>query len=152
MKFIHISLNTAHSGCKQSTFIHVIIHTFFRSLPAPTPTPQPPAHVSVPYVNKLWTQALYNFPFMLYDAPRAVRIEDNSLNLGSSTSHSRSFIRHCGLVESARTWDGRGCVFDSWHCRIYIISHVHRAIRLLGSLWGSLGKYGLIQKLCWNAK
>ena len=29
-----------------------------------------------------------------------------------------SFVRHCGLVESAQTWDGTGCEFDSWQCRI----------------------------------
>ena len=28
--------------------------------------------------------------------------------------------RHCGLVESVRTWDGTGCEIDSWQCRIYI--------------------------------
>ena len=33
---------------------------------------------------------------------------------------------HGGLEESARVWDGTGCEFDSWLCRIYIISHVHR--------------------------
>ena len=27
---------------------------------------------------------------------------------------------------SARTWDGTGCKFDSWQCRIHIISHLHR--------------------------
>ena len=42
------------------------------------------AQVSVPYVNALWTQALYIFPFMRYDAPRAVRIGDNSLNLAQA--------------------------------------------------------------------
>ena len=41
--------------------------------------------VSVPYVN---TQALYIFLFMWYDAPRAVRIGDNSLN--PSTSHNNT--------------------------------------------------------------
>ena len=36
-------------------------------------------------VNALWTQALhYIFPFMWYDAPRAVRIEDNSLTLAQT--------------------------------------------------------------------
>ena len=30
------------------------------------------------------------------------------------------FARHCGLVGSARTWDGTGCEFDSWQYRIYI--------------------------------
>ena len=38
------------------------------------------AQVSVPYVNTLWTQALYIFPFMRYesyDATRSVRIGDN---------------------------------------------------------------------------
>ena len=38
------------------------------------------AQVSVPYVNALWTQALYIFPFMRYDAPQTVRIGDNRLN------------------------------------------------------------------------
>ena len=28
--------------------------------------------------------------------------------------------RHCGLVGSAPAWDGTGCEFDSWQCRIYI--------------------------------
>ena len=41
-------------------------------------------HVSVPYVNKRWSQALYIFSFMWYDAPRAVRIGDNSLNLAQA--------------------------------------------------------------------
>ena len=41
-------------------------------------------------------------------------------------------IRHCGLVESACTWDGTGCEFNSWQCRIYIISHVHIAYDYLG--------------------
>ena len=31
----------------------------------------------------------------------------------------------CGLMGSVQTWDGTGCEFDSWQCRIYIISHVH---------------------------
>ena len=26
---------------------------------------------------------------------------------------------HCGLVVSAPAWDGTGCEFDSWQCRIY---------------------------------
>ena len=42
------------------------------------------AHVSVPYVNTLLTQALYIFSFMWYDVPRAVRIGDNSLNLAQA--------------------------------------------------------------------
>ena len=47
-------------------------------------------------------------------------------------------IRHCGLVELARTWDGTGCEFHSWQCQIYIISHVHRAYDYsgpFGILW-----------------
>ena len=39
------------------------------------------AHVSIPYVNTLWTQALKIFPFMRCDAPRDVRMSDSSLNL-----------------------------------------------------------------------
>ena len=45
--------------------------------------PKPP-QVSVPYVNTPWTQALHIFHFMWYDAPRAVRIGDNSLNLAQA--------------------------------------------------------------------
>ena len=55
-------------------------------------------------------------------------------------------IRHCGLVGSAPAWDGTGCEFDSWQCRIYIPCSLN--LRLLGSLRGSLGTYGLTQKLC----
>ena len=53
---------------------------------------------------------------------------------------------HCGLVVSAPAWDGTGCEFDSWQCRIYIPCSL--SLRLLGSLRGSLGTYGLTQKLC----
>ena len=42
------------------------------------------AQVSVPYVHTLWMQALYIFPFMRYDEPQSVRIEDNSLNLAQA--------------------------------------------------------------------
>ena len=52
-------------------------------------------------------------------------------------------IRHCGLVVSAPAWEGTGCEFDSWQCRIYIPCSL--SLRLLGSLRGT---YGLTQKLC----
>ena len=55
-------------------------------------------------------------------------------------------FRHCGLVVSTPAWDGTGCEFDSWQCRIYIPCSL--SLRLLGSLRGSLGTYGLTQKLC----
>ena len=55
-------------------------------------------------------------------------------------------VRHCGLVVSAPAWDGTGCEFDSWQCRIYIPCSLN--LRLLGSLRGSLGTCGLTQKLC----
>ena len=54
--------------------------------------------------------------------------------------------RHYGLVGSAPAWDGTGCEFDSWQCRIYIPCSL--SLRLLGSFRGSLGTYGLTQKLC----
>ena len=44
-------------------------------------------------------------------------------------------VRHCGLVVSAPAWDGTGCEFDSWQCRIYIPCSL--SLRLLGSLRGS---------------
>ena len=55
------------------------------------------------------------------------------------------FIRPFGEIHHyqsgwilARTWDGTSCEFNSWQCRINIISHVHFFLRLLGSLRGSL--------------
>ena len=48
------------------------------------------------------------------------------------------YFRHCGLVVSALAWDGTGCEFDSWQCRVGYISHVHRAYNYLspfGVLW-----------------
>ena len=47
---------------------------------------------------------------------------------------------------SAPAWDGTGCEIDSWQCWIYIPCSL--SLRLLGSLRGSLGTYGLPQKLC----
>ena len=55
-------------------------------------------------------------------------------------------IRYCGLV----AWFRTGCEFDSWQCRIYIPCSL--SLRLLGSLRGSLGTYGLTQKLCFLKK
>ena len=54
--------------------------------------------------------------------------------------------KNCGLVVSTPAWDGTGCEFDSWQCRIYIQCSL--SLRLLGSLRGSLGTYGLTHKLC----
>ena len=51
------------------------------------------AQVSVPYVNTLWTQALIIFPFMWYDAPRAVKIGDNSETCKACFFHIR-VLRH----------------------------------------------------------
>ena len=42
--------------------------------------------------------------------------------------------RYCGLVVSAPAWDGTGCEFDSWQCRIYIPCLL--SLRLLGYLRG----------------
>ena len=74
----------------------------------------------------------------------------------SSSSSSSLFVytgcalSSCGLLELAHTWDGKGCEFDSWQCRIYIISHVHKAYDYLSFfrvLWVH-NTYDLIQKLC----
>ena len=54
------------------------------------------------------------------------------------------FSVNCGLVESACTWNGTGCEFDSWQCQIYIISHVHRAYDYsgpFGVLWVHIAWY-----------
>ena len=56
-----------------------------------------------------------------------------------------TIFRHCGLVGSASAWDGTGCEFDSWQCRIYIPSSL--SLRLLGSLRGFLGTYWLDTKI-----
>ena len=69
--------------------------------------------------------------------------------------------RHCCLVESAHTWDGTGCEFDSWQCRIYTISHVHWAYDYsapFGVLWVYVPREpqrdpsnpDLTPKLCWK--
>ena len=57
----------------------------------------------------------------------------------------KMIARHCVVVVSAPAWDGTGCEFDAWQCRIYI--HVHEPT-ITWSLRGSLGTYGLTQKLC----
>ena len=62
-----------------------------------------------------------------------------------SSAHSLVTLLY-GLVVSAPAWDGTGREFDSWQCRIYIPCSL--SLRLLGSLRGSLGTYGLTQKLC----
>ena len=48
-----------------------------------------------------------------------------------------------GPVGSTPAWDGTGCEFDSWQCRIYIPCSL--SLRLFGSLRGSLVTYGLTQ-------
>ena len=67
----------------------------------------------------------------------------------NSTDHYICFISqcHCGLEESVHACYRTGCKFKSWQCRINI-SHVRTVcLRSLGFLRGSLGTYGLIQKL-----
>ena len=59
-------------------------------------------------------------------------------------------FRHCGPVGSAPAWDGTGCEFDSWQCRICIPCSLR--LRLLWSFRGSLGTYGLTQKLMFERK
>ena len=60
------------------------------------------------------------------------------------------YCRHCGLVVTAPACDGTGCEFDSWRFRIYIPCSL--SLRLLELLRGSLGTYGLTQKLCLTLK
>ena len=47
-------------------------------------------------------------------------------------------ICHCDLVKSGRTWDGTGCEFESWQCRIHIHARSIEPTIILGSLRGSL--------------
>ena len=72
--------------------------------------------------------------------------EVSSSSLTKLFRHCGLVVRHCGLVGSAPAWDGTGCEFDSWQCRIYIPCSL--SLRLLGFLRDSLGTYGLTQKLC----
>ena len=51
----------------------------------------------------------------------------------------------CDLVESAPSWDGTGCEFDSRQCRIYLPCSL--SLRLLGSLRRSLGSLAW-HKIC----
>ena len=62
-------------------------------------------------------------------------------------SWGRRKVRHCGLVESARTCDRTGSKFEFWQCRINIISHVHTAYNYPGP-FGAFGvHYISIQNL-----
>ena len=68
------------------------------------------------------------------------------LNINLFYLYLFNFVCHCGLVVSAPAWDWTGCDFDSWQCWIYI--PCSSSLRLLGTLQGFLGAYGLTQKLC----
>ena len=46
-------------------------------------------------------------------------------------------VRHCGIVESARAWDGTGYKFEFWKCRIHI--PCSKSLRLLGVHQGFSG-------------
>ena len=71
------------------------------------------AQVSVTYVNTIWTKAFYIFPFMLYEAPRAVtvsvRIGDNSLNLAQA--HLT-----LALAASSTPFTSKKKVIDKYFC------------------------------------
>ena len=49
-----------------------------------------------------------------------------------------------GLVVSTPAWDGTGCEFNSWQCRIYIPCSL--SLRLLGSLLGSWVHKNCVEK------
>ena len=78
--------------------------------------------------------------FLNVDLDFSLKVARQPVYLGL---HIEFIVRHCGLVVSAPAWDGTGCEFDFWQCRIYIPCSL--SLRLLGSLRGS---YGLTQKLC----
>ena len=65
-------------------------------------------------------------PLAAIDATETVA-EQRAATINLHAPVTASPVHHCGLVESARTWDGTGREFDSWKCQIYIISHVYRA-------------------------
>ena len=99
------------------------------------------------------TRTSWDFPMDIFvlvpcNMPRGSRYSLYVLmNIYTFSVYSQH-ARHCGLVVSALAWDGTGCEFDSWQCRIYIPCSL--SLRLLGSLRGSLGTYGLTQKWCWK--
>ena len=77
----------------------------------------------------LVTKNLHLWPNMtLYDLDTSHKVSDI---IFVWFNWDEVLVRHCSLVESACTWDGTGCEFDSWQCRIYI-SHVHWAYDYLG--------------------
>ena len=56
------------------------------------------------------------------DDDQAVDDDENAKdneNNDDDDDDSMNTVRHCGLVVSAPAWDGTGCEFDSWQCRIY---------------------------------
>ena len=53
MKPLHISLNTAHSGCKPSSSVSFFTHSLQVSCPCPHTSPLPPPHFYRPTPNHL---------------------------------------------------------------------------------------------------
>ena len=53
MKLLHISLNTAHSGCKPCTFMASFTVFYTLSCPRPYTSPPPPPHFYKPTPNRL---------------------------------------------------------------------------------------------------
>ena len=52
------------------------------------------------------------------------------------------------LVESACTWNGTGCEFDSWQCRIYISTPMFIEPTITCDPSGFSGYIWLDKKLC----
>ena len=57
----------------------------------------------------------------------------------------RGSVGHCGPVGSAPAWDGTGCEFDSWECRIYIPCSIEPMITWVP--WGFSGYIWLDTKI-----
>ena len=108
---------------------------------------------SLTFRNRLKT-FLHDMLTLVFFASDSFTILDSQLqlvNYNTNTNFTQNAnlnanVRHCGLVGSAPIRDGTGCELDSWQCQIYIPCSL--SLRLLGSRQGSLGTYGLTQKLC----
>ena len=87
-------------------------------------------------VHRMLKKDIHYFMRPLERRAKFWRIQVRKISIGH-TRVGPIYVHHCGLVVSAPAWDGTGCEFDSWQCRIYIPCSL--SLRLLGSLQGSLG-------------
>ena len=89
------------------------------------------------FINKLF-RILYSmrFPNVVTISISVAVLYCDKVMIGNNNQ------RHCGLVGSAPTWDGTGCEFDSWQCRINIPSFpCSLSLRLLSDYFVPFGVF-----------